>query len=279
MSKKEFNKNEFKKSQDKMSLIFLILFITGIIYVICGLFVGDYSILAGNFVISDDDPLVLDGNYGGGVSKGEDPADYYGVYYGAEDYVYITFEFDEYECLYTVTNGLSEQRKYYKYEYVSAEYAQTRYPNEKFEGCDAIVVYEDQYQEKVIVLWVEKVSSSMSSPLYEFTVGATGQSITSIEYDIAEDMGDPENYYGDFIYNSNNYVSFEWDGTAKVCINGKVKEYSYMFVNNGWMKKHLKGSYSCEYALAVYTEDSSNIMIFEYYKDYIKYSGEKFYKN
>ena len=266
MSKKEFDKNEFKKSQDKMAIIFLILFIMGIVSAICGLFVGDYAILGGDC--------------GGGISKGEDPMDYYGTYYTSNDYTYTSFEFNEDECIYTVTNGVTEQKKYYEYEYVSAEYAQTRYADEEFVDCDAIFVYEDEDQERAIVLWVEKISLPMFGTHYEFTIGTTGQKekLTSSPYNIAEDMNDPKDYYGMFRFDSNNYVSFDENGTALVTLNDRETEYSYIFVNNGWMEKHLKGGYTCDYALAVYKKGSNKFMIFEYYEDYVKYSGEKFYK-
>ena len=92
MSKKEFDKNEFKKSQDKMALIFLILFIMGIISAICGLFVGDYAILGGDC---------------SGCVATTDPADYYGKYYTEmSNGVTVIFEFDETECTYIETNGV-----------------------------------------------------------------------------------------------------------------------------------------------------------------------------
>ena len=275
MSKKEFDKNEFKKSQDKMALIFLILFIMGIISAICGLFVGDYAILGGDC---------------SGCVATTDPADYYGKYYTEmSNGVTVIFEFDETECTYIETNGVKENKKYYEYEYVSAANAQRKFPNETYEGCDAIVVYLDSSYNNGIVLWIIEGGEGET---YTFRIGATDQTVKAYETNEGnsdntnqepEEDGDNEentmqtpDYYGTYRYDSENYITFYEDGTAILYDAYGITYLTCEFVS---AETIMDESYaSSDYVIAVYND--SDAMYFEYYTDYLALSGYyRFYKD
>lgn len=237
--KKKFNKKHFAISQAILAFCFLGVAIISVASIICAFSVG--------------------GGVAGGITakKGKDPKDYYGKYYGSSDYTYYSVEFNEDLCIYIASNGLQEEKTECEYEYVSAEYAQSRITSEQYEGCPAIFVYTDpNNQSQAAVLWITSTNP------YSFTLNANGAKLTTKEISFAREMEDPRNYYSKYTYDSTNYITFNADGTATFSYNGDVDVYLYAFVNKGWLKKYTK--YSFDEAIILYQEDNDSYAVFEY---------------
>lgn len=171
-------------------------------------------------------------------SKGKDPKDYYGTYYGEKDCVFYEVSFDVDHCVYVLSNGIfDEPKKEYTYEYYSAKSAQKFMPNEEYKGCPAIIVYEDSSQNSGYVLWIV----SKEGEPYRFVLNSTGAELTKSYVALSQVMNDPSDYLGTYSYDNNNWVKFESNNTAYFRINGQTEMYDYAYVNEQWAKKYLSG--------------------------------------
>ena len=226
---------KLKGKKDLVAIAFLFIGFIGVLSIVCGLFVGKSS-------------------------KG--PGDYYGIYYTVVDSAYFTYHIEKDDMYIAVDNGLpgakQEIVKVIEYEYVPAKKAQTLQGHEKHDGQDALVLRTGANEGHI--LWIVE-----NSP-YKFMLN-TGDVVSKQKYNFAKDMGDPKNYYYQYIseYGSDYSVSFRSNGTASFVMNGITEEYNFAFVSAEWCKKWLRGVK--ESALILYQEDASNNLLVFVYKD------------
>ena len=226
---------KLKRKKDLVAIAFLFIGFIGVLSIVCGLFVGKSK-------------------------KG--PDDYYGIYYTVVDSAYITYHIEKDDMYIAIGNGLpgakQEILKVIEYEYVPAEKAQTLQGHEKHDGHDALVLRTSANEGHI--LWIVE-----NSP-YKFKLNS-GAVVSEQKYNFAKDMGDPKNYYYQYIseYGSIYSVSFHNNGTASFVMNGTTEEYNFAFVSAEWCKKWLSGVKQS--ALILYKEDISNNLYVFVYKD------------
>lgn len=212
------------------------------------------------FVVNSND-VVLSTQKTDFATDMNDPKNYYGSYYSSEGYRYTTISFaSNGTCTYTVTNGLvgGETTTEYQYMYVSAKYAQTNFAKKGYEGCPAIILFEEGQRAtgRGKIVWITSTSP------YQFVVDSNNLTLTTEKFDFANEMGDPKDYYATYRFNANTYVTFSTDGRAVFYINGEREDYRYAFVNAGWQNAHT--SYNYNKAIICYEEDGNGFQIFKY---------------
>ena len=243
---KSFNRKQFQKGQKAAILCSVIIWLIAIASIACSFFVTP----DGNGL----EALVFG-------SKGDDPKDYYGTYYGVKDEEYWEFEFTEKQCRMTQSCGLSlnSVTTRNRYDYVTNEYAKKKIENAaNYANADknypAILIYSSD-NKSATVLWVT------STKPYKFEIAANETEVTSSEINFDKRMGDPKNYYGTYRH-GNNYLEISYDNTARYCQDGDTEEYKCAFVNNEWMRTWTKYSYVA--ALILYRDNEQNFYIFQY---------------
>lgn len=244
---KSFNRKQFQKGQKAAILCSVIIWLIAIASIACSFFVTP----DGNGL----EALVFG-------SKGDDPKDYYGTYYGVKDEEYWEFEFTEKQCRMTQSCGLSlnSVTTRNRYDYVTNEYAKKKIENAaNYANADknypAILIYSSD-NKSATVLWVT------STKPYKFEIAANETEVTSSEINFDKRMGDPKDYYNTYRYNSSNYIKLYSSGMADYCVNGTTKTYSYAYVNYAWLSEWTTYSYYA--AIVLYTPGSSSFIIFEY---------------
>lgn len=236
---------KLKRKLDDLALAMLIIGFIGIISIICGIFVG----------------------------RASDPKDYYGTYYGVVDYTYMTYHIEEEGAFAVYNNGTdmdTETIEFVKMEFCSADKAQQKFSNPEYSGYNALLLYTDSSGSYAHVLWITD-----DAP-YQFVLNANGAVLTTEEYDFKADMEDPEDYYKNYYYDSDNYIVFLEDGTAMFCLNGRTTEYHFAFVNSEWCMRWM--NFDAENALLVYSPGNTNEIHTFIYKNSQKlnYGGYEF---
>lgn len=245
-----FNKFQFSKSQKQLGLCCILIGIIGIISIICACTIGS----------------------GLNISKGKDPKDYYGTYYVVYDNIYGSFEFTQNKCNFTLSNGVtaSDDSHSFDYEYVSAKYAQKVVESPLYKDRAAILVYTNEGKDNAIVLWV-----TANAP-YQFVMNSNHAAVTTQKPDFASLMGDPKDYYSNYVFDEDTYISFNSDGTASFTQDGITETFMYAYVNQDWLTTYTDSSWSS--AIALYSEGSTSFYGFFKYtdKNTVEYNGDTF---
>lgn len=246
----KFNKFQFSKSQKQLGLCCILIGIIGIISIICACTIGS----------------------GLNISKGKDPKDYYGIYYVVYDNIYGSFEFTQNKCNFTLSNGVTagDDSNSFDYEYVSAKYAQKVVESPLYKDRAAILVYTNEGKDNAIVLWV-----TANAP-YQFVMNSNHAAVTTQKPDFASLMGDPKDYYSNYVFDDDTYISFNSDGTASFTQDGITETFMYAYVNQDWLTKYTDSSWSS--AIALYPEGSTSFYGFFKYTDRntVEYNGNTF---
>lgn len=190
------------------------------------------------------------------VEKGEDPKDYYGTYYIVQDGTILVADFSSSECVLTFVKGITDDEVYNcEYEYVSAEYAQTRFPDTNHVNCDAIFIYTDSNNKnQAVTFWVINKEGGN----YQFETSVGSQSTTD-KTTISDLTNDPKNYYGTYYY-GNLFVTLNEDGTAVMDLGTGAINYSYLYANQEYGTKWV-GTYN-EKSIIVFDKNSDGVYIF-----------------
>ena len=237
---------KLKKLKGKLDVLAVACFaigLIGIISIICGIF----------------------------VNRSYDPKDYYGTYYGVDDYTYYTYHIDEDESYVIISNGTSigkQTQTFTKCKFVTADKVAEMSSNSDsgdYEYALLLYISDDQAH----ILWVKD-----DSP-YMFELNANGVILTQETFDFAADMKDPKDYYTTYQYNPSNYVIFNADGTARFMLNGDMEEYQYVFVNKAWGTKWLK-NFESDSGLILFRDGENDIHTFFYHNDKLDYGGNIF---
>lgn len=241
---KEFDKQAFQKTNNKIGIFCILIGIIAIASIICAFAVGAGIMSFGKI----------------SAGKGSDPKDYYGEYYSYYEGKFITVSIDASECSLTTSNGLKGnviEVERYKYDYVSPQYVQQKFPNESRKDCPAILAYTDSSKQSAIIFWVT------SSNPYQFVIQSKNITVTPQKYDFEKQMGDPKNYYGTFYcYDTEHFVTLNRDGTAALQWNETRGNYLYSYVNSEWIKANLGKKLSA--AIVLYKEGDNTCQTFEY---------------
>ncbi len=261
MDNNTFDKDKFRKSQDKIAIFFIIIFFIGLTSVIC-------AFACGNGLFGDlFDDLGLDGEDGYDFYElyaldAQELCDTYYGYNEAEQALYtIKLEYLEddgygdevYYCTVTVDSGMNSESDRQEFKLVSEETAQEFSPNSDYDDCQAIYIY--QYSDTAIVVWVTDDG---------LVLNQNGTRLTKTKIDFAEKMGDPKDYYGTFTFSSTDYVTFNENGKAELTADGYTSEYSYIYVSTEWLS--VRSPDVKENSLILFTPGSSKFKYF-YYKD------------
>ncbi|MBQ7294084.1 MAG: hypothetical protein IJW79_10145 [Clostridia bacterium] len=184
-----------------------------------------------------------------------DPADYYGIYYGSRQNMYlVTLEITESEVKITSDNGRSNSVEGGIYDYVTEEYIKEFYPSYYVEGWDALLVYTDETKEKFNIFCIAYQNGEYSIMLDD------GDIVTPTVLTLADIMEDPKDYYGTYKLNS-FYVVLNKDGTAKINLGKEEEILPYLYVNQDYIYNFYKKNYNA--AIVAYRDDG-NAYVFEY---------------
>ena len=280
--KKEFDGKKFQKTQKRFMKYILLIGVIAVASIVCAFAIGkgihiefleDLFGMESSFQRQEREAYRnwIDG-LSETIDKGPDPADYYGTYYAFIDNEIISMTYSANGCVYSASNGLKDNQTdtYHEYDYVSAEYAQAIAENSKYEGCPAIFMHSNVYEDNGFLFWV------VSSNPYEFVRNYDESHFTSSKIDFSNLMGDPKDYYYTYTFNVNSYVTFYADGTALFVRNGESVNFNYLFVNEDWLKKYTYESFA--EGLFLYNEGSNSYEAFEYIDNQTLKYGESIFK-
>lgn len=168
------------------------------------------------------------------VEMGEDPADYYGTYYGSDDGNLIIFVIDAEKCSFTMSNGLESENEVYEYDYASAEYIQAYWPNSPV--SPSLLLYTTANRDRAIVWSVAKTEDGYELVCDDMHVKTDVLTLSDL-------MNDPKDYYGTYRMDS-FYVTLGEDGTATMDIGEGEQKYPYFYADGNYVKKSFGKNYS-----------------------------------
>ena len=89
-------------------------------------------------------------------------------------------------------------------------------------------------------------------------------------------MGNPKDYYSNYVFDEDTYISFNSDGTASFTQDGITETFMYAYVNQDWLTTYTDSSWSS--AIALYPEGSTSFYGFFKYtdKNTVEYNGDTF---
>lgn len=124
---REFNKEEFDKSQNRLTIMWLLIGVVAIASIICSLSLNNLNI--------EENP--------------EDTKELYGNYYGIQDYTILKIEINDENCILEQSNGLKgkEETYYYSYKYYSSY-------KDASNKTGKAVVFKPNNENRKGVLWV-----------------------------------------------------------------------------------------------------------------------------
>ena len=221
MDNNAFDKNQFKKSQNKITFFFVIILMLGIISLLCAFCLNDFA--TGSLPTDYEDNTKSFDDL-----ESMDASEHYGTYYGELDRKIYTIEIDEYQFSITTTNGFIGEESYdsYEYKYILCSDAQNITANYDYDGSNAIVAQEASG--KYIVIWI-----TANGPV----LNDNGLLLSNNEITMSSVTNDPKNYYDTFTYD-NNYVTFYSDGTASFYVNYELETYRYFYVDEEWTRNN-----------------------------------------
>jgi hypothetical protein len=188
---------------------------------------------------------------------GEDPKNYYGQYFGSVNSVgIVSIEIDSQEITITAMSGISVETNTYTYDYVSADYAQSRVNATNFSGYDAIFAYQTSDQEMILPFWV----ISNQSNNYEFLSNTNNVSFTREVITFETLLNDPKNYFGSYYYGG-SYVILNNDYTARLRLDAGETTWKFLYGNRAY-NISLINEY-IDHSIILYQEGSNSVQVFE----------------
>ena len=181
--------------------------------------------------------------------ESNDPKDYYGTYYFVNQNQIVSVDISSSSCQLTFDNIIGEdQTSSCSYEYKSANTHDA--VDDKYEDCDAIIIYTSSDKSEGLVLWV--VGHENESYKFETNEGIA---VTSEQITFDEITNDPKNYYGTYRYND-FYVTINEDGSSAMYLGNDTKTYSFIYMTKELVQASIEGNYSNN-AIVLYSNDPS----------------------
>ena len=257
-----FDKNAFKKSQKALKTTAILMILIGVVSIICSIFVGN-GLFGDLFSEVDEDQRHQDfldemnsensngeGNEEQNGATREDPKNYYGTYYSAKDYVIDKIEISETKAkITTVSVIVAEKTDTYKYTFVSAGEASAKYGRDS----DVLVIYKDSVDTPERLLWFS------DNPNVSFW-GNDDRRYVKDPLTMKALMGDPADYYGNYVFDAGNSLVVNADGTATFTLNGVQTRYKYFYANNDWLTNHLQKNY--KEAIVLHNNNENELHVF-----------------
>ena len=184
----------------------------------------------GNYVLSDDREKEYTTEEILWKDLINDPKDYFGTYYGEQNYEIQTLSVTKSGITQIVKNPLKKDTtESLKYSYIPAGYAKLLYKKEK----PALILYKNDLSDISCVLWLTKGSdgkytfeSKSENPVTYGTQKITFESL----------VNDPEDYFGTYVYSSNNQLTLNRTKKAIFIMNGERTEYDYFYADRAFLK-------------------------------------------
>ena len=206
-----------------------------------------------------------------------DPKDYYGTYYGIDDWNMIQYTLTLNENGYELTVGspLYSETKTGEYRYMTSEMVWGAFG----QG------YMKEYEHNAIVLIGEG-----GGTVYGFVETDSGLALENVKKEeillkrdgmtLVEYMKGSAEYTGTYRYGSSNYLQLSANGKAILCLNGKVSNYSYFYASLDYIGVMDIGTKnpSATGAIILYTPGSSSYQSFEVVPGGLSYSNVLFAK-
>ena len=255
MNTDTFNKNSFKKSQNRIIISCVLIFLVGLLSIACSIIFIIPDLLDWVYGTTDYDFYEL---------ESLDSKEYLGTYYGFDSHdqkLYTvnlthdkTAEHQD-KCTITISNGMigNETVITEDFKVLSPRRAQLIHSNFIYSDHHAIITYNESTQESRF-FWID----AEGGLCYEDVTYLSKEQVS-----LAEEMNDPEDYYGTYRYSDTNYVTFNQDGTAKLIHNGNEKNFSYLYVSADWCKANTQKlrNYRC---IILYTPGETSFEYFYY---------------
>lgn len=182
-----------------------------------------------------------------------DPKNYYGTYYAAKDYVVDKVEISDSKIVITTSTAMAEERiEEFQYVYYCAEYSLINYQKE----CGILVAYKDSPAEADRLFWIE--------PNLDLT-GNNGLTYGKDKISFESLVGDPKNYYGNYLFNANNTLTLNENSNAIFIMNGVSASYHYFYADQSWLNLYTTVNY--EAAIVLYNTESAQMQIFQVLKN------------
>ena len=227
---REFNKEEFDKSQNRLTIMWLLIGVVAIASIICSLSLNNLNI---------EENL-------------EDTKELYGNYYGIQDYTILKIEINDENCILEQSNGLKgkEETYYYSYKYYSSY-------KDASNKTGKAVVFKPNNENRKGVLWVET-----ENPL-SFRLNNSNTILTKKEKTIEDIIDDPKDYF--YKYESDNcFIKFNENKTVDTNMDGITDTYDYLFVDSYWLEKFTTTKTYYDKAIVIYRYGFDNVTIFKY---------------
>lgn len=240
---REFNKEEFDKSQNRLTIMWLLIGVVAIASIICSLSLNNLN--------TEENP--------------EDTKELYGKYYGIQDYTILKIEINDENCILEQSNGLKgkEETYYYSYKY----YSSYKDANNK---TGKAVVFKPDNENRQGVLWVET-----ENPL-SFRLNNSNTILTKKEKTIEDIIDDPKDYF--YKYESDNcFIKFNENKTVDTNMDGITDTYDYLFVNRHWLEKFILTKTYYDKAIVIYRYGFDNVTVFKYVNNkLLRYENQNF---
>ena len=218
--------DNFDQSQDFSWGAIFVCILMGLAFIAGGLFFS--GSLAGIFEDIDIPGITQ-------TEMGEDPADYYGTYYGISEGELVTITIDAEKCTIVSDNGMKTETDVYEYDYASAEYIEAYWQGVKV--SPSLLLYTSSDKSRAKVFSVEKTANG-----YELT-SAAGLLVKTDVLTFSDVTNDPKDYYGTYRLDS-LYITLNEDGTAKMELGDGENSYPYFYADSGYVSKWFGKTYN-----------------------------------
>lgn len=253
-----FDNKELNKQMNIIKNICILLVIVSVIGFLCA---GDMinSILIDND--SDDVEYKID--------------DYYGIYYWISDkYECWSLELGLFGCHIVRDTGIGTAEEDYSSRYISSDEAKAMSLSNDYYGCEAIVIYKYDWSSWSYMLWITNDGIVLDNRAETYTP-------TTKELTFKDVCNDPQNYYGTYVYNENNYINIEENGIANLYYNATYYNFSrYSYVNKLWLAEHMAeedDSWTDETIIVYHYLDPTNAWLFHVQPDGTLMLGNRIY--
>lgn len=263
-----FDKNAFKKKQDKISLIFLLIGAVGIVSVILSFFIGNgIGYLSPSERAEREHQQLLEEMEKSEIhendSFGVDTKNYYNTYYAAYDNEAFALEITEQGVKLSASTPFSYNESSFSYRFADAKYAKQKLGEQ---GIPTLILYKDSVTEPNALV---RLNADGNVTLEGNDLN---QVFTTTKITFEDVMNSPKDFYGKY-YAEKDFVIEELEITENriksvmKSENGieETVEYNYVYVNEEYAMSNFSGV--TEHALIAFVENHTNeLRIFELYK-------------